>query len=224
MRYQATNTCGTGYGTAITATVKPNPTVTISGVPGSTQCAGTEVTLTGNSNISGTTYSWSGGSTSGSNVVTGTDHTYNVTCTGTANGCTGTASAQVSFHPAIDRSSITAGDVAICGGAGSDPITISGSAASGVGTLTYQWLRNGSEVASGSDATSYTISSNEIAGLSEGVYTYKRMVKDDCNDYGQSSNEFILRIAPPTAPTADDAAICAGQSATLTATGPAGYN
>ena len=188
-------TSGSGTGNII---LKTKPNVGISANPSGVQCAGTSVTLSGGGAQS---YTWAGGSTSGSNVIIGAANTtYTVTCIGTAsNSCTASATVQVPFYPAINRSSITGGEAYRCVGVAGDPIVIGGNVATGASGIIYHWLRNDVELDADNGMASYTISREEIASLSVGDYTYTRMVKDACNSYGASTNVFVLHIvAPPS--------------------------
>lgn len=191
-------TSGSGTGNII---LKTKPNVGISANPSGTQCAGTSVTLSGGGAQS---YTWAGGSTSGSNVIIGAANTtYTVTCTGTAaNSCSSTATASVSFYPDLDPGSVTTGEAWRCVGVESEDIVIGATTVTtGAGDYGYLWFRSGTAENVGSGVT-YTITRSEIASLGVGDYTYTRKVKDHCHDDAnaeQSSSSFILHIvAPPS--------------------------
>ncbi|PKP05195.1 MAG: hypothetical protein CVU11_00625, partial [Bacteroidetes bacterium HGW-Bacteroidetes-6] len=108
---------------SVTVVVNPNPNISITPANPAI-CQGESATLTASSDVPGTTFLWSNGATTASIVVNpASTTTYSVT--GTANGCTGSASVNVTVYPNPVLSLISSA-TAICNG-GSASITVSSS-------------------------------------------------------------------------------------------------
>jgi gliding motility-associated-like protein len=174
-------------------TVNPLPTVN-AGID-QTVCSGTNVTLAASG---ATTYSWTGGVTQGTPFASpiGTNN-YTVTGT-TAAGCTGTDIVSITVNPIPV---VSAGpDAAICTG-GSTAVTASGA-------TTYSWLPGGQTTAtitvSPASTTTYTVTGTSL---------------------GCTASDAVIVTVNTNAPinAGPDVQICAGQSATIAATGGATY-
>ncbi len=194
--YTVTGTDANGCkNTAVaTVTVKPKPTVTVNSP---TICAGQTATLTANG---ATTYTWTGGLPNGSPVTTPVlNSTTSYTVTGTdASGCTNTAIATVTVNP---KPNVTVNSPSICTGT-SATLTANGA-------TTYTWtggLPNGSPVTTPvlNSNTSYTVTGTDANGC---------------------SNTAVANVTVNPLPTVgvNSPTICAGQTATLTATGATTY-
>src|SRR5204862_248655 len=155
--------CGaTSAATAVTVNANPaTPAITPSGA--TTFCAGGSVTLTA---PAGFTYSWSSGATTQSIVVT-TAGNYSVTVTN-ANGCSATSAATavtvnpstaITSQPSPASQTVQHNVVA--------HITV---AATGTGTLTYQWFQG----PAGNTNTPVGTNSNQlnISQSKHATYTY----------------------------------------------------
>jgi hypothetical protein len=178
----------------VTVTVNPLPIPVATANPG-TICAGqtAELTATG-----GGTYSWSTGQ-SGSPISVTPAGTTTYTVTVTNNGCTATATATVIVTP-LPSAAAAAAPAAICAGQTST-LTASGGG-------TYQW-------SSGQSGTSIAVSPSTTT-----TYTVT-VTNNGCT----ATADVTVTVNPLPMPTASasPAAICAGQSANLIATGGGTY-
>lgn len=177
----------------VTVTVNALPTVTAS-TPDPDICAGASATL----NASGAnTYNWMPGGLSGSSVSVTPASTTTYTVTGTdGNGCQNTSTVTVTVHvlPTVTASTVTPD---ICVGA-SATITASGA-------TTYTWMPG-----------SLTGSSITVTPLSTTTYTVTGSDAFGCQ--GTDQVTVTVHNAPAINAGADQS-ICAGDNATLTATG-----
>ncbi len=172
-----------------------NPTVTVNNA---TICAGQTATLTANSNISGTTFAWSNGS-SGSSISVNPATTTTYTVTGTSpSGGTGTASATVTVNP-VPTVTASASPASICQG--------QASSLSASGASTYAWSTGASgsplSVSPGT-TTTYTVTGTSAAGCTN------------------TANVTVTVNAAPTI-TTTGAAVCQGNAATISASGAVSY-
>ena|GEM_PF-932448 len=191
---------------AISLTVNPQPTATISASGATTLCAGDTVVLTGSG---GTSYQWiENGNTlasplSPSFIATGTG-VYSVIATD-ANGCADTSSViSVTVNPQPTASVTTVGTTAICPG---DTTTL---VASG-GTF-YQWLDAGAIIAG---ATSPV-----FQATTGGDYSVE--VRNNINTCPDTSSVVSITLNPaPTAGIALNGTVpfCEGDSVELLASG-----
>jgi len=182
--------------TSVTVAVNPNPTPTISG--NTSICNGTAATLTAGG---GSFYSWSTGATTTSVSVSPSAATnYTVTATD-ANGCTGTASASVTIAPS--PSAGIGGNTVLCIG---DATTLTGT-----GGGTYLW------------STGATSASITVTPASTGNTTYTVTVTNT-NGCTDTAAVTVSVSPPPNAVITGNTTICAGETATLTASGGATYS
>ena len=191
--YTVTVTNGGCTGTAST-TVNVSASASITASASpASVCPGQSSTLSASG---ASTYVWSSGSTTVNPTVT---TTYSVTGT-TASGCTGTATVLVTVNPNIVVSA-TASPASVCSGQTSTLAASGGS--------TYQWS-NGSSGASVSvnptATTTYSVTGTSASGCS-GTTTVTVTV---------NSNATITASASP-------AAICSGESSTISASGGSTY-
>ncbi len=204
--YSVTVTNGNGCTDVETATVivNPLPTASISG--NLTVCLGSSTTLTA---TGGTSFIWNTGATTASitvNPVVAT--TYSVTVTN-ANGCSASASVFVNIEtpPTVE---IMPGDVAICPGS---CVMLMAIASGGTPGYTYSWspaaglasTNTQQTLACPAATTTYVVTATDAAGCT-------------------ATNDIVVTIKPgPTANAGADQTICAGQTATLTASGGDSY-
>ena len=154
-------------------------------------CNGETITLTAGG---GTNYIWDNGDTTQSITVTpNSNTTYNVTVTD-GGACTGTSSVDVSLTPSPI---VEAGaDQSICEG---DTISLTAS-----GAVDYVW------------STSETTTSINITPISSGYYYVTGTNAGNCS----AVDSIYITVNPnPTVNAGNDASICTGGSATLSATG-----
>jgi gliding motility-associated-like protein len=172
-------------------TVNPTPTVNVNN---QTICSGQSTTLTATQSVGAGTFIWSNNQTSGTITVSPTvTTTYNVLYT--LNGCSATGSGLVTVNPIP---TVSVSNATICNG---ESATLIATPSSGGGT--YSWGNNPSTTNSitVSPATTTTYSlTYTLNGCTSAV-----------------SNGLVTVNAIPTV-TVNNASICEGQSATLTAT------
>ena len=194
----------------ISATIKPNPTATITPSAAQSICSGSSVLLTANAGA-GITYQWK---LNGANIPTATSQTYTATASGnhtcelTLNGCTATAAPviiTVNVPPTATITTTTSNS--FCAG-GSVLI----SANIGVG-LSYQWQLNAANI-SGANAATYTATAT-------GSYTCI-VTRNSCpttsNAIAVTANALPVATIAAGGPTT----ICAGSTITLSANTGAG--
>ncbi len=188
-RVTATFTFGITASASRTVTVYANPNVAISGT--SSICPGGSTTLTASG---GGTYAWSTGATTASiTVAPGATTAYTVTATN-ANGCTASTTRTVTVNPAA--APIISGDLEICVG-GSTVLTASGGSS-------YAW------------STGATTASITAAPPASMVYTVTATTAQGCT--GTTSTTVLVYLSTSPAISVGNS-ICAGNQATLTATG-----
>ncbi len=185
----ATNASGSNTATQ-TIVVTANPTVTASN---QTICSGSSATLQASGTPSGGTYTWSNGGTGTSITVTpAATTTYTVTYT--VNGCSATQASIVTVNP---LPVVTTTNSTICSGG---TATLSATANPPGGVFTWSTGATGSSISvSPTTTTNYTVSYS-VNGCSSGPVT----------------SQVIVTPAPTV--SVNNATICAGSSATLTAT------
>jgi hypothetical protein len=167
-----TGTCGTVTSNAATLTVNPQTVITTQ--PSAvTICAGGNASMTVAATGSGTlAYQWflNGTTVSGAtsatinipNITTATQGAVTVAVTGTC-GTVTSSPAQLTVNPATTITLQPASVTACAGG----NVTLS-VGATGAGVLTYQWKRNGNNVAGANGAT---LSLNGVTAAQAGNYT-----------------------------------------------------
>ncbi|HLP50638.1 MAG TPA: immunoglobulin domain-containing protein [Chitinophagales bacterium] len=195
--YSVTVTNGTCSATASQlVSAYSNPTAAVS--PASaTVCAGVSTTLNASG---GSTYAWSNnlGTASSQAVAPATTTTYTVTVSN-ANNCSATASATITVNP-LPIASIS-GASSVCAG---QPVTLTAT-----GNGIYAWSNSGGNNA----AATFTPSATT-------TYTVTVTGAGNCSATASQAVSVIAVNASINGPTA----ICAGLSATLTATGGTTYN
>jgi len=191
-------TSGCSGTTTSTVTVTPNPVINVNSP---TICAGGSATLTASG---GTTYVWS--PAGGLSATTGTSVTANplvttvYTVTGTTAGCSGTATATVTIGP---NPVVTVNSPTICAG--------SSATLTAAGATTYVWSPAG-----GLSATTGTsVTANPAVTT---VYTVVGTI-GGCTGSATST----VTVEPNPVVGVNSPTICAGGSATLTATGATSY-
>lgn len=189
-----------------TVTVASAPTGNIS--PSNTSiCAGGSTTLTA---TGGSTYTWF---RNGSEINGQTGATLNVTQAGTytvtihQGSCDGPASnSSVVTTASSPTGNITPASASVCSGA-STTLTASGGDS-------YTWFRNGNEINGQTNAT--------LTVTQAGTYTVT-IHQGDCSADASNSATVSLAAAPTGNISPANAAICAGGSTVLTATGGDSY-
>jgi PKD repeat protein len=190
---------GTSNGCSATATksitVNAIPNVSVNATS-STICSGQSATITASGAI---TYSWNSGQTAASITVSpSTNTTYTVT--GTSNGCSSTATQLITVN-AVPTLLVNATNNSICAG---QPVTITVS-----GANSYLWN-------SGQTTPSITVTPG-----SNTTYT----VTGTSNGCSSTATQLIsVNAIPVVSVNSVGNAICAGQTATLTATGATSYS
>ena len=200
------------------ATITVNPLAAITTQPASaTQCAGTTATFTAAATGTGTiTYQWYNGTQaiptatsatySIANLVAADAGSYSVVATGAcASATSNTATLTVNPLTAI---STQPQSVTQCAGT-SATLSV---AATGTGTLTYQWFKGTNAIATAT-SSSYTIPSL-VAGDAD---SYTVVVTGDCNS--ATSIPATITVNPLAAITTQpvSATLCVGTTATFTA-------
>ena len=194
VRAYATNSEGTAYGEEMTFTT-PCDIVNLTLSGNDTLCAGESTTLTA---AGAETYLWSTAATIASITVTpAATTTYTVTGTNLY-GCSATDSITVTVHtlPVVSIS----GDTAVCAG---ESTTLTAA-----GAESYLW------------STADTIASITVTPAATTTYTVT-----GTNQYGCSATDSITVTVHvlPVVTLSGDTALCAGESATLTAAGAESY-
>lgn len=162
-----------------------------------TICAGTSTILTAGG---ATSYTWSTGATT-STLSVNPSSTSVYTVTGSAGTCTGSATSTVTVN-ALPVLTVTAAPAAICAG-GTSTLSVSGAA-------TYTWsnsFNGSSQPVSPASNTSYSVNGTNAAGCTNTL-----------------SASVTVTVTPNPTVTVNSSTICAGQSATLTATGATSYS
>jgi gliding motility-associated-like protein len=180
-------------------TVNPSPTVTVN-TPAAI-CAGQSASLTANPSLGGGTYSWSpgGGTTQTISVAPGSTTTYTVTYT--LSGCSGTGTSTVTVNP-LPTVGISPATSTICAGTSA---TLTATPSLGGGT--YSWSPGGA-----------TTSAITVSPGSSATYTVTYSLSG-CS----ATNSRLITVNPvPTVSVNSPAAVCSGQSVTLTATPSSG--
>ena len=160
-------------------------------------CAGVATTLTA---TGGSTYSWSTNATTPSVSVSPTSTT-TYTVTGTdAKGCSNTANATVTVNP-LPNISVNS------------PTVCSGSTAilAATGGTTYTWSPSG--------APGNSITVNAPASATPDTYTVTGTDANGCSNTATST----VRLGTTLLASVNNATICAGETAVLTATGGSNY-
>lgn len=204
----AVGSCST---TATTAAVTVNALPSISVGTSTVICTGSSTTLTASG---GSTYSWSpstglsattGSSVSASPTVT---TTYTVTGTNTLS-CSNTATVTVTVVNTTPTSVMaTASSTSLCSG---NNLTLTGSATTSAGTLTYAWAGPNSYTASVQNPASFGVST-----LSAGVYTIT--ATNVCGSTTGVTTAVTVNAVPTVAAISGSSTICTGTSTTYTST------
>jgi PKD repeat protein len=189
----ATNSSGNNTSTQTNLiTVNALPTVTSTN---QTICAGSSATLTATGSTAGGTFNWSNGQT-GSSIQVSPTSTSTYTVTYTANGCT--SSPATSVVTVNTAPTVTSTNQTICAGS-SATLTATGSTAGG----TFNW------------SNGQTGSSIQVSPTSTSTYT----VTYTANGCTSSPATSVVTVNAAPTVTSTNQTICAGSSATLTATG-----
>jgi gliding motility-associated-like protein len=227
-----TPTANTCTGTPTSYTIAVNPIPTVNAVPSATYCSGIAVpanTFTGS--VTATTFNWVNSNTtigappSGINTVAGFNATNAgasmisgvITVTPTANTCTGTpTSYTIAVNPIPTVTVPTS--ATYCSGLTVPVSTFS----SNLATTIYNWSNSNSTIGLGAsgigNAPSFTSSNSGTTSI-VGAIT---VTPSASGCIGTPMNFSITVYPVPIAPSAADATICPGSSATLTATAPGG--
>jgi len=192
--YTVTGTTAAGCTSTDQVLVTVNNLPTVNGGIDAAVCAGQTVTLTA---AGGTSYSWSPVVTNGVSFTPAATGTYTVTGTG-VNGCTNTDQVLVTVNP---LPTVNGGaDVAICA---SQTVTLTAS-----GATTYSWS---------------PLVSNGVAftPAASGTYTVTGTTASGC----VNTDQVLVTVnTVPTINGGSDVTVCAGQTATLAASGATTYS
>lgn len=197
--------------TRVTVTVNPIPAAPA--VNGATICAGNTAVLT--ATAPGGTYDWYNAATGGNLLTTATSYTTPVLNSSTnyyiqttVAGCTSSRTqANVTVNPI--PASPTAASVGICPG---NTATLTATAPGG----TYQWY----DAATAGNLL-ITAASFTTPVLNTSTTYYVQTTVAGCTSNSRTAATVTI-TSSPALPTAADAAICVGTTATLTATSPGG--
>lgn len=194
------NSSGCQGTAAVVVTVNPAPAITASANPSSV-CAGQSATLQAGG---GTSYNWAPSGGSGSAVVVTPAGTTIYTVTGSNGLCSNTQTVQVSVNslPVVNAS---ANPSVLCGGSG---ITTTLSASGGT---SYAW-------SPGSGSGSVVV----VIPVVTTQYTVTATAANGCTN--SATALVTVNTSPSPSITASSNTICAGQSATLTASGAGSYS
>ena len=198
--YTVTGTSSSGCSNTAVATVTVNriPAVTVNSP---TICSGQTATMLSNSNIAGTTYTWSTGATFvGNDTATANPTTTNTyTVTGTAAGCSGTAVSTVHVNP---TPTITVNSPTICA---AQTATLVAN-----GATTYTWSAGITPIAGTDSATAAPV--GNITFTVTGT-------TGTCKDSAIATISVVTSLTV----TVNSPAICGGQTAVLVANGANTY-
>ena len=213
----ATNICNTATSSAAVIVVNEAPVVTVDPVS-QTICAGQPVTFTVTATGTNLNYQWRKGGVniSGANgssytiasVVTGSAGNYDVVVSNT--GCTDATSA-VAVLTVNEAPVITLNPVSqtVCEGSN---VTFTASA-SGVPAASYQWQKNGSDIA-GENSSSLTL--NNVTTADNG--NYRIVATNVCGEATSTAATLLVNVAPVVTVDPVSQTICAGQPVTFTVT------
>jgi PKD repeat protein len=195
--HTATNASGSNTSTQ-TITVNALPTVATTATP-TTICSGSSTTITA---TGAATYSWMPGSLTGSPVTVSPTSTTTYTVTGTAaSGCTNTATRTITVNPSPTITTTTSGGT-ICSGSST---TITGN-----GGTSYTWMPGNLT------GTTVTVSPTVTT-----TYTVTGTAANGCTN--TATRTITVNPTPTITVAASPAAICVGNSTTMTATGGSTY-
>ncbi len=208
-----TGTCGAVTSAAATLTV--NPATVITTQPANqTVCAGQSATFSVVATGASLTYQWrrngvnianaTGSSFTIASTAAGDAGSYDVIVTG-ACGTVTSAAATLTVNPATVITTQPANQTVCAGQSATFVVTATGA------NLTYQWRRNGVNIA-GATSSSFTIASTAAGDAG----SYDVVVTGTCG--AVTSNTATLTVNPATMITTQPAnqTVCAGQSATFT--------
>ena len=219
MWYRATVTsggCASANSSVTTVTLNAPPTV---GVNSAVICAGGSTLLTASTGASNPGYLWSpGGETTPSITVSPASTTvYTVTVTDGTTSCTNSGSGTVTVNAQPVLTTDTTNQIACAGS------TVTWSVAATGAGLSYQWQRDGTNLLEGvsnfTGTTTATLTNSAVA-LTDGMAAaqgYACVISNaPCSNI--TSTPAALTVNPLPSASVNSAAICAGGSATLTAT------
>ena len=235
IRYYSTNQCGTTYSNKVQATVKPNPTITLTKNPDATICSNATMEITASG--TGSSYTWNCSGTAGTPSGTGNSvyslpaqaNNYTVTCQSSLSGCTSTATTTVSIYPSLASGAgeIETETLIRCvGTTNATELITSVTDAEGNG-VQYQWYKNDNAITNANGAT-YTIPSSDLSAAAGTIYRYTRKVTDACYSTPQQSDgEYTVQIVaqPSITSVSSEQGVCNNQPASpisVSATG--GYS
>ncbi len=204
----AVGSCST---TATTASVTVNALPSISVGTSTVICTGGSTTLTASG---GSTYSWSPATglsaTTGASVSASPTVTTTYTVTGTNSlSCTNTATVTVTVVNTTPTSvTATASSTSLCSG---NNLTLTGSATTSAGTLTYAWAGPNSYTATVQNPASFGVST-----LSAGVYTIT--ATNVCGSATGVTTAVTVNAVPSVAAISGSSTICTGTSTTYSNT------
>jgi hypothetical protein len=201
------NGSGSGSGT-----VTVNPLPTINGGQDQTVCQGANVTLTA---TGGTSYVWNNGVSNGVPFIPNATATYTVTGTD-ANGCSNTDQVNVNINSTPTVNPVS--NQTLCAGATTNAVSFSGTAGA-----SYAWTNSSPAIglaAAGNGTINGFVASNSTGSTLTATITVTPSLAG-CTGTAQT---FTYTINPtPSPPTSSNQSICAGQTATITASSMANW-
>ncbi|MBL7888863.1 MAG: PKD domain-containing protein [Bacteroidia bacterium] len=184
-------------------------------------CVGSTINLTA-STLTGATYSWTGPASFNStnqnptrpSATNGMAGTYSVTAT--QNGCTSVAGTTIvtissSVTPSV-TTAIVSGSNPTCAG---QPITMTATPTNGGTTPTYQWQVNGANAGTGAVFTSSTLANGDIVTC---IMTSNSPCASPTTATSTGIAMTVTSTVTPAVAISGSSTICAGASATFTAT------
>jgi hypothetical protein len=191
-------------------TVDPLPN--INGGQDQTICQGSQATLSATGGIS---YSWDNGVTNGAAFTPSSTTTYTVTGTD-ANGCANTDQVLITVNPTPSASAPA--NQSVCAGATTSAVNFTGTAGA-----TFSWVNSNPSIGlggSGNGNINAFVANNPNATPAIATISITPTL-GSCTGAAQN---FTITVNPaPSAPTASNQSICAGQTATIIASNLANW-
>ncbi|MBS1634476.1 MAG: PKD domain-containing protein [Bacteroidetes bacterium] len=224
-----TSTLGSCPGTSqtINVTISPTPVLTITPTS-QTLCSGNQASIGLNSNVSGTTYTWTVAQSgvSGASAGTGTTIAQTLNSTGTATGsvvytitptigtCSGSASTATVFVNPVPTATATPSSQSFCSG-GTTAIALT----SNVGSTTFSWTTSQAGVNGASNGAGTSIAQMlTTAGTSSGTATYSIIPTANSCSGTPVAVTITVNPVPSVTATPSSQAFCSGGATSIALT------